>query len=316
MKGLGALATSLLLFSGSFAEESGTGNVLRFDPVDQTRDRSVPVKVYLPASKDPQPVILYSHGLGGSRETKSYLGRYWSEHGYIAVFLQHAGSDEEVWKSVPLRERLSAMKNAAGVEAALARYEDVPFVIDQLESWNKEDGHPLKGRLDLERIGMSGHSFGAHTTQAMMGQKLPGDRSVGDSRIDAFFAMSPSPHRLFSPERSFGHIESPVLLMTGTRDASVITPDTTPEKRMQVYAALPAGDKYQLVLEGAEHNAFGDDRLGARSRIPHHHPAIQLISTRFWDAYLRSDTKAKEWLQSSQVQEDASLVEKDRWEWK
>lgn len=289
---------------------------LLLDPVDPDRDRTVPIKVYLPVEKKPAAVILYSHGLGGSRNTKVYLGEHWAKAGYLSVFVQHAGSDEEVWKSVPPRERLSAMKAAAGVQAALGRYDDIPFVIDQLERWADEEGHPLFGRLDLEKLGMCGHSFGAHTTQAMMGQKFPGNRMVGDSRIKAFFAMSPSPHKRLDPADSFGHIESPVLLMTGTKDASVITPDTTPEKRMQVYAALPEGDKYQLVLEGAEHNAFGNSRMGARKRIPHHHPAIQMISLRFWDAYLKGEATAKAWLQSDQVRNDAFLVEKDTWEWK
>ena len=309
----GLLCFSFLLSSVSPAAAAET---ILLDPVDAKRDRTVPIKVYLPAEKKPTAVILYSHGLGGSRNTKVYLGEHWAEAGYVAVFVQHAGSDEEVWKSVPPRERLSAMKKAAGVQAALDRYADIPFVIDQLEKWSVEEGHPLQGRLDLKRLGMCGHSFGAHTTQAMMGQKFPGNRTVSDSRIRAFFAMSPSPHKRLDPVDSFGHIEAPVLLMTGTKDASVITPDTTPEKRMQVYGALPEGDKYHLVFEGAEHNAFGDNRLGARNRIPHHHPAIQMISTRFWDAYLRENADARKWLQSEKVREDAKLVEADLWEWK
>ena len=40
------------------------------------------------------PVVLFSHGLGGSREGYGYLGSYWAAHGYVAVHLQHIGSDE------------------------------------------------------------------------------------------------------------------------------------------------------------------------------------------------------------------------------
>ena len=245
-----------------------------------------------------------------------YLGNHWAQHGYVAVFMQHAGSDEQVWKSVPMKDRMAAMKQAAGVQSALDRYADVLFVIDQLEKWNADSEHPLHGRLDLEHIGMSGHSFGAHTTQAMMGQKFPGDREVGDKRIDAFLAMSPSPHRRMEPAKSFGHIKAPVLLMTGTKDASVITPDTTPEKRMSVFKAMQEGDKYHLVLKDAEHNAFGDSRLGQRARIDHHHAAILSLSTLFWGAYLKGDSDAKSKLQSEAARGEAGLVEGDVWEWK
>ena len=319
MKPTVCAASLFALLAFSIVAESREGeasSTLLLEPQDETRGRVVPVQVYLPKEKSPCPVVLFSHGLGGSRMNNPYLGNYWAKHGYVVVFMQHAGSDEQVWKSVAMKDRMAAMKQAAGVQSAFDRYADVPFVIDQLEKWNADAEHSLHRRLDLEHIGMSGHSFGAHTTQAMMGQKYPGDREIGDARIDAFLAMSPSPHRRMEPAKSFGHIKAPALLMTGTKDTSVITPDTTPEKRMSVFQAMPEGDKYHLVLKDAEHNAFGDSRLGQRARIEHHHAAILSLSTLFWDAYLKGDSEAKSVLQSEAAREKASLVEGDVWEWK
>ena len=287
-----------------------------FEPVDASRDRPVPVKVYLSPSPAPQPVILFSHGLGGSRENSVYLGEYWAAKGYVAVFVQHAGSDEEVWKAVAPGDRLKAMKGAARIESALARYADIPFVLDQLEKWAVAVDHPLCGKLNLEKIGLCGHSFGAVTTQALMGQRLRGDRQFGDPRIDAFFAMSPSASRGLPSAEAFGQITAPVLCMTGTADDSPITPENTPASRREVYAALPAGDKYQLVFEGGTHFAFSDNDRHEAKRIPHHHPAIQQISTRFWDAYLKDDLAAKASLQSTAPRTACALAEKDVWEWK
>lgn len=290
---------------------------LLLDPTDSSRDRVIPIKVYLTPAETPRPVILFSHGLGGSRNNSVYLGEYWASHGYVAVFMQHIGSDESVWKSVPLRERLSTLKQAANLQATLDRYQDVPFVIDQLEKWNKEESHPLQGKLDLEKIGLTGHSFGAVTTQGLMGQKFMGQRTFKDPRIDAFLPMSPSASRVIASERAFSDITSPVLCMTGTNDGSPIDPNQSPESRKEVYSAMPAGDKYQLVFEGAEHSAFSDRIFpGIDQRIEHHHPTIQKISTRFWDAYLKDDASAKAWLQSNAVRKDCHLVEKDIWEWK
>ena len=288
----------------------------RFEPLDAARDRTVPVKVYLKPSAKAQPVIVFSHGLGGSRENSPYLGEYWAGHGYVAVFVQHAGSDEEVWKTVERSERMAVLKEAAGLESALARYADIPFVLDQLEKWNVADANALKGKLDLDRIGLCGHSFGAVTTQALMGQRYRIDRSFHDPRIDAFFAMSQSESRGISSGGAFGHITAPVLCMTGTEDGSPITPETTPESRREVYAAMPAGNKYQLVFEGGNHFAFSDVGFHDEKRIAHHHPAIQRISTRFWDAYLKDDARAKAWLQSAATREACALEEKDVWEWK
>src|ERR1700722_14103227 len=68
---------------------------------DSHRDRQIPVLIYLPREKEAQPVVLFSHGLGGSRKGSAYLGQHWSERGYVAVFLQHPGSDDSIWKDAP-----------------------------------------------------------------------------------------------------------------------------------------------------------------------------------------------------------------------
>ncbi|MDF1826297.1 MAG: hypothetical protein P1U68_16745 [Verrucomicrobiales bacterium] len=292
--------------------------ILDFDPVDEERSRTVPVKVYLPVSNAPLPVVLFSHGLGGSRETNPYLGSHWAAAGYLAVFIQHHGSDREVWADVEPAGRMAALKEAANFRSSIGRYKDIPFVIDTLEKWNRDTAHPLHGKVDLEHIGMSGHSYGANTTQAMMGQKFPLNLDFEEPRIDAFLAMSPSLHKKLTAEEAFGHIQKPVLLMTGTKDGSPIDPSTTPESRMQVFTGLPEGNKFHLVLDEAEHSAFSDAGGGFSrlNRIDHHHAAIQWISTRFWDAYLKNDETAAAELQSDAVRTAAGLIEGDLWEWK
>jgi len=287
-----------------------------FDPVDESRERTVPVKVYLGPGDGARPVVLFSHGLGGSREGVAYLGEYWAANGYVAVFLQHPGSDEDVWKDVAPRERMAAMKEAASLKNAIARIADVSFVLDELERWNETEGHELRGRLDLDRVGMSGHSFGARTTQIVMGRRMPRGRSFAEPRLDAFLPFSPSVGRGDAGE-AFGHIEAPVLCVTGTEDDSPLDPSTTPESRREVYAALPAGDKYELVFDGGTHFDFSDHEVRGRGeRSPRIHPAVQAISTRFWDAYLKGDEAAKQWLQSKRPREDAPLAEGDVWAWK
>ena len=310
----------VLLLTVANAREPKDSSVkeLLFEPNDSARNRVVPVKVYLPSNlNSPVPVILFSHGLGGSRMNSAYLGRHWSEHGYVCVFMQHIGSDESVWKEAPPAERMTAMQEAASLKSMLDRFADVPFIIDQLELWNADETHPVFGKLDLEHLGMCGHSFGAVTTQGMMGQKFGAGRTVSDPRLDAFFAMSPSEPRGGTATAAFGEVKMPFLGMTGTNDENPLNANSLPATRREVYQALPAGDKFELVFEGAEHSAFSDTGDHAANRIPHHHPAIQKISTKFWDAYMKNDPSAKQWLQSEQPKkEDGLLIEKDIWAWK
>lgn len=286
---------------------------------DGDRDRDVPYKIYYaPDAAGARPVVVFSHGLGGSRENNRFLGVHWSARGYVAVFLQHPGSDESVWKNQAPGAGYRALAGAANLQNLQLRIADVPAVLDQLEAWNKAPGNELAGRLDLMRVGMSGHSFGGITTQAVSGQTFPfpgkGVPSGPEARIKASVIFSPSSPRLGSAKTAFASVKVPWLLMTGTEDTSPIG-DISLESRLAVFPALPPGDKFELVLDGAQHSAFGDRPLPgdrANSRNPNHHRAIEAISTAFWDTYLRKDPAARAWLNGDGP---ASVLEKaDRWQ--
>lgn len=273
------------------------------DIVDGHRRRTVPIRVFLPRPVGddavPCPVVLFSHGLGGSREGGRFLGDHWAARGYVAVFLQHPGSDTAVWRDEPPGRRMQAMREAASLENFRLRVEDVAAVLDELAAWNTLAGHPLNGRIDLDHVGMTGHSFGAQTTQAVSGQSFPlVGRRFTDHRIRAAVIMSPgTPQGRLDPGGAFADVSIPWLLMTGTKDTSPIGGQTV-ESRRAVFPALPAGRAYELVLAGAEHSAFTDRALpGDREpRSPDHHRAILALSTAFWDAFLRGDTAARTWL--------------------
>jgi predicted dienelactone hydrolase len=113
------------------------------------------LRIYLPTTKSPAPVVIFSHGLGGTNRGSAFLGKHWAARGYVAVFVQHPGSDDSVWRDEPLAKRLDAMRKAAGLDNFLLRVKDVPVVLDQLERWNQNANHMLAGRLDMKNVGMS-----------------------------------------------------------------------------------------------------------------------------------------------------------------
>ncbi|MGZ0708743.1 alpha/beta hydrolase family protein [Coraliomargarita sp. W4R53] len=283
---------------------------------DTDRKRVIPLRIYLPVTRTASPVVLFSHGLGGSRENNAYLGNHWASRGYVAVFMQHLGSDESVWKDASEPKRYKSLQAAASRTNVKLRVEDVSSTLDQLQRWQLSSDSSFSGRMDLEHVGMSGHSFGAVTTQAVSGQQqLIGFRGTTDDRIDAALAMSPSPPRIGSALRAFSSVEIPWLLMTGTEDvASIGGADVA--ARLSVFPALPAGDKFELVLFDASHSAFSDRALPSdrTARNAKHHQAILALSTAFWDAYLRGDTAAAAWLTSDAAR--AVLEPKDQWQWK
>ncbi len=289
---------------------------LDLDVVDEGRERTIPVRVWLPSHDRPAPVILFSHGLGGARDGNAYLGRHWSARGYCVVFLQHAGSDEAVWRDLPFPERLPALRKAINLSTTLDRYRDVPAVLDRLDAWNGEAGGPLDGRLDPARVGIAGHSFGAVTAQGVTGQRTADRRMpFTDRRIGAALLMSPSLPRIGDGQSAFGSIAIPWMIMTGTEDDSPVG-NATPESRREVFASLPPGEKYELVLFQGEHQAFGDRVLpgSKRPRDPNHHRVVLALSTAFFDAFLRGDKAALGWLESDAPR--SVLADGDVWQWK
>lgn len=287
------------------------------DIEDSRRQRVIPVRVYVGPSKGPMPIILYSHGLGGSRNTSRFLGQHWASRGYLCVFMQHPGSDESIWKNEARSDRMEKMRDNASYQNLVLRTEDVVSVLNQLEKWNDESRHLLYQRLQLERIGMSGHSFGAHTTQAVSGQTFPliGQKFT-DTRIDAAIAFSPSSPARGGTRDTFSKVKIPWLLMTGTKDTAPIGNQTV-ESRLQVYPNLPDGiDRYQIVLDEAPHSVFTDRdlRLDPAKENPNHHRVILGLSTAYWDTYLKQDSAAKAWLQGTGAKD--LLESRDQWQWK
>ena len=103
---------------------NGTPRVLDTSARDGSRE--IPLRLYLPPKLvGPTPIVLFSHGLGGSREGNAYCGRHWASRGYVAVFLQHPGSDASIWQDVPREQRLEAMRGAANASNFVKRASDV-----------------------------------------------------------------------------------------------------------------------------------------------------------------------------------------------
>jgi len=308
---LSAAALALILAMGAGARASSY-DPLAVDPSfhaaqvdlsfhDAARDRDIPVRIYLPTNTAPEPVVLFSHGLGGSRAGSAFMGEQWAARGYVAVFVQHPGSDDSVWKDVPPLERMKAMRQAASLDNFMLRVQDIPVVLNQLEIWNTDKTNLLVGRLDMKKIGMSGHSFGAVTTEAVSGESLAfTGQQFTDPRIKAAIAFSPSIPKAGSPDKAFGSVKIPWMVMTGTKDVAPIG-DMDAASRLKVYPALQGAPKYEVVLLNAEHSVFTDRALpGDREpRNPNHHRVILALSTAFWDAYLRGDADALAWLNSN-----------------
>lgn len=273
--------------------------------VDEARGRIVPYKIYHPAEHDFEslPIVLWSHGFGGNRDGAAFISRYLASHGYLVAHMTHAGTDSTLWEGKPGHPWEVLKKTKVPRAVTLERMRDVPFVLDQLPGWaalNPDIGVAP----DFENTGISGHSFGAMTAQAMAGMELPDEQgqmtSFREERFKAGILYSPVPIRHLTDERAekkaYNEISIPLFHMTGTDDSSPIE-GFDYEHRLRVYEESKE-EKHLLILNQGDHMVFNGTRgqLAANVKRRRHEEIIKVAALAYWDAMLKNDETAREWL--------------------
>lgn len=277
--------------------------------IDHARDgRAVPYKIYYPEGHDldKMPVIIWSHGFGGNRDGASFISRFLAGQGYTLVHITHHGTDSSLWEGKEGHPWDILRKAKVPRETTLNRMYDVPFVLDELAGWAEEN--PEIGQyMDFDRIGMSGHSFGAMTTQVMAGMKFPnaqGDalRSLRDDRLSCGILYSPVPiaHITDAPLKDvYGSIDIPLFHMTGTDDQSPLE-SFGYEHRLVIRDNADHPEQYLQVLDDGDHMVYNGTRgkLKENPKRDEHERLIIEGAYAFWEAYLKDDDAAKAWLKT------------------
>ncbi|MGZ5848918.1 MAG: alpha/beta hydrolase family protein [Ramlibacter sp.] len=257
------------------------------------------------------PVVLYSHGLGGSRQGGFVWGEAWARAGFVVVHLQHAGSDVDAVR------RARNVRSVGGGRQLLERLQDVQHALDQVASLQAAGSGPWR-QVRASGFGLAGHSFGAHTTLGMAGQTFPGAGAIDEPRIAAFAALSPTVPP-GDARAAFAGVQRPVLVATGTLDGDVLGTGATPDTRRAVFDALPAGHKALLLLRDADHMTFGGN---PRATLPWQHRSAQTqrlepaqqalvaqVTTDWWRTWLQDDDAAR-----ARLQRPAGLGPEDLWQ--
>ena len=315
-----------MLWNAQITVDNGPYRVLlkRDELVDESRQnedgspRAVTFKLYYPEGEGlgPCPVILWSHGYGGSRDGAGFLARYLASHGYVLLHMTHHGTDSSLWECQE-GHPWDILKDLVIPKATiLNRYRDASFVLDRLEGW-MADNPDIAAVMNPKRVGMSGHSFGAITTQIAMGQLTPNESddliSLKDTRIFAGIAYSPVPgmsHIADDQERErasaaniYEGISMPLLHMTGTEDFSPIS-DIPYTDRLIVYDKTQHASKAVLIKKGGDHMVYNGTRgqLAANPMRDRHEELVKVISLAWWDMWLKKDEDARDWLEGQRIQ--------------
>ena len=227
---------------------------------DAARQRDVPVRLYWPvgaSAATPVPLVVFSHGMGGSRMGYSYLGQYWASLGFASLHVQHAGSDRAVWTGNVFK-LFGNLQTATSEANALDRARDVSFAITAiLKSMD------FGAQINADSIAVAGHSYGANTAMLIGGATVEREGkslNVRDQRVKALILISAPP---FTGEGDMGKILEPInvptLHVTGSEDV-IRVPGYYSDlaDRVAVFDALAGPRKLLTVFKGATHSVFTD----------------------------------------------------------
>lgn len=253
---------------------------------DASRQRKVAAKLYLPAGAtkltSASPLIIFSHGIGGSREGYSYLGKYWAANGIAALHLQHVGSDRSVWGGNPL-QMVMRLQGAAQETEAIDRAKDASYALTQVLADPR-----LKALIDPQRIAAAGHSYGANTAMLLAGARVPRADQVlnlRDERIKAALLLSAPPfYREPQADQIVAAIAVPTMHVTATADDINIPGYGSGVKdREAIYTHIGSTSKTLAVFTGGSHSVF-TDRMGTGGieQNPKIKLATRELSLAFW----------------------------------
>ncbi len=279
---------------------------------DAHRNKDLHVRIFYPNDSGKYPVIVFSHGAGGSQNCCEALTHHWATYGYITIQPTH--DDSAIQRRNAGEENIrfmQAVRDALKKPALWAsRPRDISYVLDALTALEKRIAG-LAGKIDPDHIGVSGHSMGSYATEAIAGATvdLPGHSGTNfaDARVKAVLCLSPQgPGQFGLNDHSFDQISLPYMGMTGSLDS--LGPVASPAWHKTPFDRSQPGDKYHLFIEGANHMSF----ITAQTLLPARAAQAEAIlgytnsaSLAFWDAYLKGNARAKQYLQSDALEKSS-----------
>jgi predicted dienelactone hydrolase len=266
---------------------------------DKERKKDLIARVYYPKGEGPFPVIVFSHGSFAGIDVYSSVSQHWSSHGYIAIHPQHADARKKDENEDRPKLGNGGIRN---LTSGLAdRVKDISAILDSLEELVRLIPD-LKGKIDKERIGVSGHSYGACVAMLIGGVTVEVNgkmQSYADPRVKCVIPFSAAGTGEYGlTKESWKKTETPALYITGTND---IRPGHDANWRKEPFDLSPPKNKHLLVIEGANHFSYGGGPVNGRllnRNADAYGPLVKASTIAFWDAYLKDVPDAKAFLKA------------------
>lgn len=200
------------------------------------------------------PLVVLSHGYSNEPEAMSWLAENLASKGYVVAAIHHQDPDYS-----------DASRRA---EPFLRRPLDIAFAVEDLRK-RTQAGEPALANADPSRIVLIGYSMGGYGVLTVAGAALePRGAAAANGPLNAFaagadanggqpipglkavIAISPAGMRFNAwGERGLAHLTAPLLVIGGTRDATVGFEDGI----VPIFQRATHAPRYFLVFQNAGH---------------------------------------------------------------
>ncbi|NUU64436.1 alpha/beta hydrolase family protein [Paenibacillus agri] len=239
------------------------------------------------------PVLIFSHGLSGTKMQNTFQIELLVSHGYIVVGIDHTySSTASIFQDgrVAYYQPIDMTSTGPMDQLNDQWVGDAEFVLDQVEKLAANDPeHRFTGRMDMNHVGMFGHSFGGATSVQMV---------MKDARIKAAINMDGVLYgKLRIPEEG---LNKPFLMMSADSSLEALQSTDNSElsdlgkKLMERFDHIADGGNYWMTIKNMTHMGFTDIYLLSplfqflqKGNIREAQSLINEYSLDFFDHYLK-----------------------------
>lgn len=299
--------------------------------IPRPNDDPLTVFVNLPQNvTTPTPLVVIAPGLNSDYQAFRYIADHLASHGFATVGLDFPESDNQ-----RMLDALQGLDTFPNPNAWMDQPKDVSLTLDTLAQ--KMNTNPQwQGKLNLNNVGILGHSLGGYTATAIGGANVqwtdivkqcatladpkkinlnpallwqcqgvengaPLD-NLQDPRIKAVIAINPVTNPAFG-EDGINQLSVPMMFIAGSADifAPPLSEQITP------FVALNKSDKYLLLVQNSTHLTFSEGTndlpnfiVGPGQEVAFNY--IRSISLAFFNLYLNQQPEFKPYLSNSAMQ--------------